>query len=156
MARGSLTDPDIEILKTYTAQMYGAKGKVMSLNYHRYNVFEKAYGPKARSWNALAKLQGIDGSMIPPCESEISQHIKRSSFVAKIWANADLSELNQHPSSNDGWELHEEQYEIIWFDGQQLPESMVPEEEDHSHQESSDDDLNVSSSDEDGLSSDED
>lgn len=124
----------------------------MSLNCHRYNVFEKAYGPKARSHNALAKLKGIAGCMIPPCESELSQHMKQSSFVAKMWANADKSEINQKPSSDDGWELHDGLYEITWFDGCQLPELLIPEENDGSDQDSSNGDFNVSSSDEDCLS----
>lgn len=77
MTRGSLTDEDRDTLKKLTAQMYSAKGKVMSLNGHRCKVFEKTYGLKVKSHNALAKLKGIYGSMIPTCESEISQRIKR-------------------------------------------------------------------------------
>ena len=43
MARGSLNDQDVDILNTFTAQMYGAKGKVILLNYYGYNVFEKTH-----------------------------------------------------------------------------------------------------------------
>lgn len=71
-----------------------------------------------------------------------------------MWANAHNSELNQHPFSDDNWELWEGMYEINWFNGPQLPESLVPEEDDDPGQECSDDDLSVASSDEDCLSSD--
>ena len=74
-----------------------------------------------------------------------------------LWANADKSEICQHPSSADGWELVDDQYEITWFDGPQLPDSLTPDEDDALDPESSDDsDFSISSSDdEDCLSSDE-
>jgi hypothetical protein len=41
MARGKLTDVDQEVLMSFTAQMYGARGQgTSSLNWHRYNVLE--------------------------------------------------------------------------------------------------------------------
>ena len=72
MAKGSLTDQDIDTLNTFTAQIYCAKEKVMSLNCHRHNVFEKTHGQKPRSYNAPARLKVIPGCMLPPCESETS------------------------------------------------------------------------------------
>ena len=160
MTKGTITDEDRDTLNTFTTKMYGLKGKDVSLNDHRYNIFEKTYRPKVRAENCLAKLKGIDASPIPPCESEVSKHISRSSFVAKmwgLWANADKSEICQHPSSADGWELVDDQYEITWFDGPQLPDSLTPDEDDALDPESSDDsDFSISSSDdEDCLSSDE-
>ena len=44
IARGSLTDQDVDTLYTFTVQIYSAKGRVMSLNCHRYNVFANTYG----------------------------------------------------------------------------------------------------------------
>lgn len=154
--KGTITDEDRDSLKTFTTKMYGRKGKDVSLNDHRYSIFENTYRPKLKALNCLAKLKGIDASMIPPCESEISKHISRSSFVAKMWASADKSEISQHPLSADGWELVDGQYEITWFDGPQLPESLTPDKDGALDPESSDnDDFSISSSDEDCLSSDE-
>ncbi|KAG0711211.1 Tenascin-N [Chionoecetes opilio] len=93
-------------LQRYTASiyMYGAKDGT-NLNEHRYQKFEKGYGPKTRSRNPLAKLKGIDASAIPPCESEINIHINRVAFVAKMWAQADQVELKQDPEESNGWQL---------------------------------------------------
>ena len=37
--------------------------------------------------------------------------------------------FQQHPSVDDGWELVADQYKPIWFEGDQLTESRVPDEE---------------------------
>lgn len=62
-----------------------------------------------------------------------------------MWTTADSSELNQLP--NGGWELHNGEYRIIWFEGRQLPESFKPDSilaEDAD----TDEDLHLSSDDE--------
>jgi len=84
--------------------MYGAKQKdsLMPLNKFRYKVFQKAYGPKATAKNPLKKLKGLDAGGLSPCESELTCHINRSAFIAKMWANADKKEIDQHPKKHDG------------------------------------------------------
>ena len=44
-------------------------------------------------------------SGLPPCEAEVMCHLKRVAFVARMWADADQSQLAQHPSVEDGWTL---------------------------------------------------
>lgn len=156
MSTGQLSENHEKVLKTFTAEMYGGKGKSSSsLNGYRYKVFERAYGPKARCKNALEKLKGIDGSMLPPCETELSQHIKRASFVARMWATATDPQIIQHPSPENGWELKDGLYEVIWFEGPELPDSLIPVEGDL-HEDDSDDNFEILSSDEEScLSSDE-
>ena len=34
------------------------------------------------------KLKGVDASSLPPYEAELQQHIHRSAFVAKMWADS--------------------------------------------------------------------
>ena len=34
-----------------------------------------------------------------PCKSELTCHINPSAFTAKMWANADKKEIDQHPKS---------------------------------------------------------
>lgn len=105
-----------------------------------------AYGPKAKCKNALEKLKGTDGIMLPSCEPELSQHIKRTSFVARMWATATDPDIIQHPPPEDGWELKDGHYEVIWFEGPELHDSLIPEEGDL--HEDSDDNFEISSSDE--------
>jgi len=99
----------------------------MPLNKLRYKVFEKAYSPKANSKNPLDKLKCLDASGIPPCESELVCHVRRAAFVAKTWSSAD-KQINQRPSEADGWELVDNSYRIVWHEGDQLPDTLVPDE----------------------------
>ena len=70
-------------LQLFVAANYGARG-FRSLNEHRFQVFQKAYGPKALSAKPLQKLKGITASSIPPCEVELDQNLQRAAFVSQI------------------------------------------------------------------------
>ena len=72
----------------FTTSIYGAKDNT-GLNNCRYQNFMQSYGPKGKGKNLLSNLRGTDASGLPPCEGEVSAHIKRASFVAKIWSAAD-------------------------------------------------------------------
>jgi len=124
----TLPDKQRDVLFEYVAMIYGAKESA-KLNCHRYKTFEKAFRPKATSQNPLAKLKGLDGSLIPPCEAEVMTHIQRASFVAKMWSQANRQEIVQHPKKSDGWEFEDGSYVPVWFDGPQLPDSLVPHED---------------------------
>ena len=113
-------------LLKFGATLFGAKAaESSSLNVFRYTAFEKAFGVSANAKDPLNKLKGVDASSLPPCEAELRQHIHRSAFVAKMWADADQQTI----AIEDGWELINDQYEIIWCNGIQLPDTLVPERE---------------------------
>ena len=57
-------------------------------------------------------------------------YMYRSTFVAKMWANADQQTIDQHPAPENGRDLTNNQYEIIWFEGLQFPDTLVPDTED--------------------------
>jgi len=142
MARGKLGADALETIMSFTARIYGAKAnQTLSLNKHRFKVFEKTYAPKARAKNPLEKLKGIDASMVPPCEAEVTQQIKRATFVAKMWADSHEKVIQQQPTKEDGWELKGNVYEVLWFDGPQMPDSLVPEEGETETDLEDDDDL---------------
>lgn len=56
-------------LEDFTIKLYGAKNK-RTLNEYRYCTVEKTFYPKARAEHPLLKLEGIDGSSLPPCKAE--------------------------------------------------------------------------------------
>ena len=151
-----VTGTNYNSLKAFTATLYGARQKErdLSLNKYRHKLFQDTYGPKATAKNLLGKLKGLDASALPPCESEIAMHMNRSAFIARMWANAHEKNIDQHPKLQDGWtqEGQEDQYTIVWFQGPQLPDSLIPEEGDMT--EDSDDDLARSSDDEENFNSD--
>ena len=130
--------------------MYGAKDtSKVTLNGYRYKVFEKGYGPKSTAKNPLEKLKGINASAIPPCEAELIMHMKRASFVAHMWLNADVAEIQQHPTESNGWDFDNGYYQPIWHEGPQMPDTLVPEEDELNGDESiEEENMTVSSDDE--------
>ena len=105
----------------------------------------------------LSNLIGIDASGFAPCEDEVSAHIKRASFVAKMWAAADQQHLEQHSTEEDGWELLDGEYQLIWFYGEQLPDSLISEESKLQEiEEEAEADMQVASSDEENGSDEDD
>lgn len=155
MTREALvSDATKATLFSFTADIYGAK-KNKSLGEVRFQKFMKVYGPK-RGKCLFSNLIGIDASGFAPCEDEVSAHIKRASFVAKMWAAADQQHLEQHPTEQDGWELLGGEYKLIWFYGEQLPDSLIPKvSELQEIEEEAEADMQVASSDEE-IGSDED
>ena len=151
---GHISDTAEKTIMAFTAAIFGDKNSQRhSLNEYRYQAFEKAFGPKATSRNPFQKMKGIDPSSLPPCEAELRQHLRRTSFVADMWSTADEPTIQQYPNSTNGWELCDSAYHIIWFDGPQLPDTLEPEEsgeeeEDERQELSSDDDHGELSSDE--------
>ena len=120
----------------------------MTLNHHRYKIFEKGFGTSSTT-SPLSKLSGINASSIPPCEAEINTHIKRAGFVAQMLVNADKAYINQHPDMTNGWDLVDGNYTPVFHEGNQLPKTLVPQENDLENSRESDDEcMNVSSADE--------
>ena len=62
--------------------------------------------------------------------AELQQDIHRSAFVANMWVDADQQTIDQHPASDNGWDLINNQYEIIWFECLQNPDTLMPDRED--------------------------
>ena len=157
MSQEKLDNASVETLKFFTSKIYGARvSSKCALNEHRYKVFEKGFGPKASSKNPLEKLKGIAASAIPPCEAELIEHIHQASFVARMWANADQKDIEQHPSVSDGWNLDENGlYQIIWFKGSQLPKALIPDVDHDVENDDSETEMEISSSDEEDMLSDE-
>ena len=56
-----------------------------------------------------------------------------------MWADADQQTIDQHPETEDGWELINEQYEIIWCNGLQLPDTEDVQCEDDDSADAGDD-----------------
>ncbi|KAG1714590.1 hypothetical protein GQR58_001019 [Nymphon striatum] len=145
-------------LQRFTATMYGAKDSTNTrLNEWRYEKFMKTYGPKGNGKHLLANLKGMDASGLPPCEDELNPHIKRASFVANMWARADQNHIEQHATEENGWQLVDDHYKLVWFEGEQLPDSLIPETEELEVVDNEEeDDMDIASSDEDGSSDEDD
>ena len=74
-----------------------------------------------------------------------------------MWIGANESHIEQQLTEENGWQLLDGQYKPVWFDGQQLPDSLVPEEgEVEELQKEAEDDMEIASSDEEESSDEED
>ena len=70
---------------------------------------------------------------------------------------ADQQHLEQHPTDEDGWELLDGEYKLIWFYGEQLPDSLIPKGSELEEIEvEAEADMQVASSDEENGSDEED
>ena len=72
-------------LEKFTANVYGCENPKLSLNEFRYEVFDRAFWPEKNSSNQLERLSGMNASMLPPCQAEVTSKLKRVKFVAKMW-----------------------------------------------------------------------
>lgn len=124
MSKTVLTEEVIATLKEFVCVLYGAC-KPVPLNKHRFNVVEKTYKRKATAKHPFDKLKSIEGSSIPPCESELAPHIDKCAFVARLWGSAHQNDLQKTLTS--GWESSDGEFRIIWFNGEQMPPALIPE-----------------------------
>lgn len=118
------TDEVVKSLHDFVCVLYGAR-KVVPLNKYRFSVVDKTYRQKSNARHPFEKLKSIEGSTIPPCERELAPHIDRSGFVARLWGNAHHQIIEKTPTS--GWEKSNNQFQIVWFDGEQMPPTLIPE-----------------------------
>ena len=155
----SYKEPDDEmfaILEEIVCLMYGVK-KTTTLNNYRFDVVNRTYNRKSNSMRPFDKLKSIEGSSIPPCSAELRPHSVRTGFVATMWGSSHLATIPKSPTA--GWEIVDGHYRVIWFDGQQLPQVLVPEipvEMDADGDPSRTDDLMIDSSSEGEARSDDD
>ena len=111
----------------FVCNLYGYRNKLpISLNSFQYKCIERTYSVGKSSPNPLAKLRGLNPSSFPPWQAEIDAHLKRSCFVARMWANANKTSLNQEPDEYDGWKKSDNSFTPIWFTGEQMYVELKP------------------------------
>jgi hypothetical protein len=103
--------------------MYEFK-KINDINVARSTTFTNAYGRNDNE-DVFYLEKGIDGSMFPPCKSELHQHFLRTSYIAHLWSHAHLPIPSELLPGEYGWEERDEKYFFKWFEGDQLPPSIT-------------------------------
>ena len=86
---------------------------------------KKTYKRKEKAKHPFEKLKSIDGSSIPPSETELAPHIDGSAFVARLWGSAHHQDLDNTLTSV--WENVDSEFRIIWFNGEQMPPALISE-----------------------------
>lgn len=111
-------------LEDFVCKVYGAKG-ITDVNIARVATFSKAYGNDGKNVGVLNLKNKIDGSMFPPCKSELVQHCLRTAYIAHLWSHAHLPTPTELSPTDYGWEENDNLYIFKWFEGDQLPPSIT-------------------------------
>ncbi|KAI9556019.1 hypothetical protein GHT06_018585 [Daphnia sinensis] len=72
----------------------------------------------------MAKVKGLDGSLMPPCKTVLLEQIKRANSICSIWNKATASNPIAFAPNNNGWSLVDNKYSICWFQGDCTPSSL--------------------------------
>ncbi|CAH2089048.1 unnamed protein product [Euphydryas editha] len=106
----------------FVCHLYGLKN-IKSIDEARFVLFSKTYKcSRSANDSFKIKIKNVDGSSMPPCQSELMQQFLRASFIANIWRNAHRQIPTELSPTDYGWKLVNEKYEFDWFESDQLPE----------------------------------
>ena len=121
----STTDVDMGGLTKYVASLY--RCDTSDIDDARYTCFIRM--TMGTSKHSIDQIKRCNCASLPPCANALRKHIKRANYVAKMWRNADEYDPTGGDSPLDyGWELGEYGLQPEWFDGSQLPDSLIQEE----------------------------
>ncbi|XP_050339343.1 uncharacterized protein LOC126765678 [Bactrocera neohumeralis] len=85
------TDYDIEALsptvESFICHLYGLK-KLSDVNSARMEIFHKTYKVTDTSQPFSLNVRNYDACNLPPCRSELQQHLLRTKYIACWWRNA--------------------------------------------------------------------
>ena len=125
--------------------MYG-KPTIKNVNAAHLALFKQSNEP-GKSGNPLEKLNGIDSSLLPPCDTVLIEQIKCANFVSVVWKNASKAQPEQFSPQNSGWQSNTGSYEVSWFDSDQIPQDICQHIDDNIEAEDDEGDLQYDSSD---------
>ena len=89
-------------IEWYDCKLHGSRKKIV--NDVRYELFNKKYA---------RENEVIDLSLIPPCQSTLMLHLRRSNYVASIWKKSLLARFDLPDVHNHGWN---QDYTIKWIE----------------------------------------
>ena len=147
-----LSNPDAELnmenIEAFVCEMYGLK-QTKTINQARYENFKKMSG-KSTSSKPLQNTKKIDCALLPPCQSTLIMHAKRSRYISALWARS----CRADPSAgldplSSGWKMDGERLIPDWFDGESLPTAITDKIDDEQDSENEDEEWIDDSSDDD-------
>ena len=111
-------------IEKFTCCLYSMP-KLSKVNEVRMAVFEKKFAPSKQGTDPLSKIKGMNPSDMPPCWLTLVNKVKRVNCVAYLWKNAPTRNPSDLDPVEHGWTFKENKYVINWYDGEQLPQSIV-------------------------------
>lgn len=120
------TDNADEIFATiekFVCAMYGFKS-IDKVNDGRVAMFMKIYKFSEEENRLQLPNKNFDGSLLPPSQSELTQHLRRTILISNIWKNAFKKEPPNLDPLEYGWQFEDGKFVCKWFEGDQLPSSV--------------------------------
>ena len=116
------SDVDVEGITSFVCAMYGEEA--IDIDDVRYASFMRMNAVKKQ--NLQNGIRKMNCALLPPCSRTLRNHIKRSSYVTKMWKNAHepIPTSGNNPLDY-GWKLTDDCYQPDWFSGYQIPENLV-------------------------------
>lgn len=109
-------------IEEFVCTMYGFK-LIDNVNTARVATIAKTYKMNGTKDTFLLK-NTIDGAIFPPCQSELYQHILRSSYITHLWSYAHQSVPSVLSPLHYGWREENHKYIFKWFEGDQVPPTI--------------------------------
>ena len=72
----------------------------------------------------MEKLKVVDASSLPPCKTTLIEKIKCANFVSSVWKRANTANPMLFSPEGHGWCIENSAYKLIWFSGNQMPQTM--------------------------------
>ena len=101
-------------MESFICHLYGLK-KIANVNSARMEIFNKTYKLIDTSKPFSLNVRNYDACNLPPCRSELQQHILRTKYIACLWNNAHKRILTQMSPTNWGWINVDKKLEPSWF-----------------------------------------
>ena len=118
-----LCDLDVKELQQFVCYMYG-KTSHTDTNKVRYDIFTARYESKTEK-NAFSIHNGIDLSLLPPCQSSLYMHCLRANYQSYIWNNSHKPYVEVPSPVGCGWRLDGGELSIDWTYGDIMPQQLL-------------------------------
>ena len=111
-------------MERFVCHMYG-RPACSDVNKVRFDLFCSRYDVKSEC-TSLTVPDGIDLSLLPPCQSSLLMHARRANYIAFIWQNAHVQYPNIPGPNGFGWKLHTDgSIAVEWNDGDIMPQQLI-------------------------------
>ncbi|GFT06416.1 uncharacterized protein TNCV_3355611 [Trichonephila clavipes] len=112
-------------LKKFIRHMYGVPNSSNIIMMLASIYFPKLINRKDLMIISKRKCRNFDLSSLPPCKSELYQHLLRVRYVTKFWRNAHLKIPSSLSPLASRWIINDDNYDFVWFAGEQFPSSVA-------------------------------
>ena len=126
-------------LELFTCRLYGGMA-VTDINKLRFQKFQDRFS--SSQTDLLNSYNGVDMSLLPPCQDSLTMHIQRANFQALIWNSADVAAPNLPSADGHGWQSEAGKLQIKWTGGFLMPQELADILMDQPEQEEMEEDEN--------------